>query len=121
MKKTLFIAVILISFFSCKKKENLSNAPAAATAVTKSADSAKAIAKEAWTYAFPMAMNYRTMHLYALDKTYPDYAGGFNKFKHYDKIFTASDTAVVTPNNDTPYSWAILNLTVNQLSLKFQR
>jgi hypothetical protein len=111
MKKTLFIAVILISSFSCKKKEYLNNAPAAATAFTKSADSAKAIAKEAWTYSFPMAMNYRTMHLYALDKTYPDYAGGFNKFKHYDKIFTASDTAVVTPNNDTPYSWAILNLT----------
>ena len=110
MKKILFITLVLIAFFSCKKKESLSNEVVANIAITKSADSAKAIAKEAWTYAFPMAMNYRTMHLYALDKTYPDYAGGFNKFKHYDKIFTASDTAVVTPNNDTPYSWAILNL-----------
>jgi hypothetical protein len=27
------------------------------TTITKSADSAKAMAKEAWTYAFPLAMN----------------------------------------------------------------
>ncbi|MFH6998017.1 DUF1254 domain-containing protein [Flavobacterium sp. FlaQc-57] len=111
MKKIILITLVFISIFSCKKKESINNEAAAEVAITKSVDSAKAIAKEAWTYAFPMAMNYRTMHLYALDKTYPDYAGGFNKFKHYDKIFTPADTAVVTPNNDTPYSWAILNLT----------
>jgi len=110
MKKTLFLILVFIAVFSCNKKESLSNEVTANIAITKSADSAKAIAKEAWTYTFPMAMNYRTMRLYALDKTYSDYAGGFNKFKHYDKIFTAADTAVVTPNNDTPYSWAILNL-----------
>ena len=110
MRKLLFVALILITIFSCKKKENASNETISEVSITKSPDSAKAIAKEAWTYAFPLAMNYRTMHLYALDKTYPDYAGGFNKFKHYDKIFTPADTAVVTPNNDTPYSWAILNL-----------
>jgi len=112
MKKNLFIIFVFIAIFSCKKKENVSPEKEAATniGITKSADSAKAIAKEAWTYIFPLAMNYRTMHLYALDKNYPDYAGGFNKFKHYDKIFTPKDTAVVTPNNDTPYSWAILNL-----------
>lgn len=112
MKKILFISVVFVIIFSCKKKENVAVEKDAGIniAITKSADSAKAIAKEAWTYIFPLAMNYRTMHLYALDKTYPDYAGGFNKFKHYDKIFTPADTAVVTPNNDTPYSWAILNL-----------
>lgn len=110
MKKILFITLILIAVFSCKKKETTSNQETANSQITQSADSAKAIAKEAWTYIFPLAMNYRTMRLYALDKTYPDYAGGFNKFKHYDKIFTPADTAVVTPNNDTPYSWAILNL-----------
>ncbi|MBJ2126374.1 DUF1254 domain-containing protein [Flavobacterium sp. IB48] len=110
--KKIFITVIVFCFIlSCKKQEKIESETIKDIAITKSADSARAIAKEAWIYAFPMAMNYRTMHLYALDKTYPDYAGGFNKFKHYDKIFTAADTAVVTPNNDTPYSWAILDLT----------
>lgn len=73
-------------------------------------DSARSIAHDAWIYAFPMSTNYRTMYLYALDKNYPDYIGGFNQFRNYAKSFTASDTSVVTPNNDTPYSWAILNL-----------
>lgn len=118
MRKILFIGLIFITIFSCKKKETVSNETISEVTITKSPDSAKAIAKEAWTYAFPMAMNYRTMHLYALDKTYPDYAGGFNKFKHYDKIFTAADTAVVTPNNDTPYSWAILDLTEEPVILE---
>lgn len=110
MKKLLLITLVFISIFSCKKQETTINDKVEEVAITKSVDSAKAIAKEAWTYAFPLATNYRSMHLYALDKSYPDYAGGFNKFKHYDKIFTPSDTAVITPNNDTPYSWAILNL-----------
>lgn len=112
MKKLLFLALVFLSIYSCKKQETSNNeVKIPEVAITKSADSAREIAKEAWTYAFPLANNYRSMHLYALDKTYPDYAGGFNKFKHYDKIFTPSDTAVITPNNDTPYSWAILNLT----------
>lgn len=108
MKKSLFIILILVLFFSCKKKENF--VANGAVVITKSADSAKAIAKEAWIYGFPLATNYRSMSLYALDPSYPDYAGGFNKFKHYAKIFTPKDTAVITPNNDTPYSWAILDL-----------
>lgn len=110
MKKLLFITLVFITIFSCKKKESVETVVSTQTQITQSPDSAKAIAKEAWIYAFPMMMNYRTMNLYALDKTYSDYAGGFNKFKHYAKIFTPADTAVVTPNNDTPYSWAILNL-----------
>jgi hypothetical protein len=73
-------------------------------------DSARAIAKEAWIYGYPMFYNYKTQYLYALDKNYPDNAGGFNMFKHYAKMFTYADTSIVTPNDDTPYSWAILNL-----------
>lgn len=110
MKKALFITIVLITIFSCKKKDRLNDEAAVNIVITKSADSAKAIAKEAWIYGFPLAMNYRSMSLYALDSSYPDYAGGFNKFKHYAKSFTPKDTAVITPNNDTPYSWAILNL-----------
>ena len=74
------------------------------------ADSVAAIAKEAWIYGYPMFYNYRTMYLYAINKDYPDYAGGFNVFKNYGKSFDYNDTSVVTPNNDTPYSWAILDL-----------
>ncbi|PSL48303.1 uncharacterized protein DUF1254 [Chitinophaga niastensis] len=103
MRSLIFSALLaLLALSSCFQKGNKNAA--------LTGDSARIIAHDAWIYAFPMFNNYRTMYLYALDKKYPDYIGGFNQFRNYTKSFTSSDTAVVTPNNDTPYSWAILNL-----------
>lgn len=36
--------------------------------------------------------------------------GGFNQFRHYSGSATPADTDIVTQNNDTPYSWAWLDL-----------
>ncbi len=70
----------------------------------------RAIAKEAWLYAFPMMESYNTWYAQAVDKDSPTYVGGFNKFRHYSQAFTPANHDVVTPNNDTPYSWAWLDL-----------
>ncbi len=70
----------------------------------------RAIAKEAWIYAFPMMESYNTWYSQAVDKNSPTYIGGFNKFRHYSEAFTPANHDVVTPNNDTPYSWAWLDL-----------
>lgn len=94
----------VVTVTACVQKQGPS------AAFNLSPDSARAIAKQAWIYGYPMFYNYKSIYLYALDKSYPDNAGGFNRFKNYAKIFTPSDTSVVTPNDDTPYSWAILNL-----------
>jgi hypothetical protein len=71
---------------------------------------AAAIAREAWIYAYPMIMNYNTMHRQAIDASAPEYTGGFNGFRHYAQFFTSENRDVVTPNNDTPYSWSWLDL-----------
>ncbi|WP_276483818.1 DUF1254 domain-containing protein [Paraflavitalea pollutisoli] len=102
MKQICFTIALIGLLLSCQQR-NTSNA-----AIEIAPDSARAIAREAWTYGYPMFYNYRSIYLYALDKSYSDYAGGFNRFKHYAKSFTDTDTAVVTPNNDTPYSWAVV-------------
>jgi len=39
-----------------------------------------------------------------------EYVGGFGKFRHYSEPSTPANHDVVTPNNDTPYSWAWLDL-----------
>ncbi len=39
---------------------------------------ARAIAKEAYIYAFPMAANYQTLHKQAIDTTSHDYRAPFN-------------------------------------------
>ncbi len=71
---------------------------------------ARAIAKEAYIYAFAMLENYKTWYHQAVDTAAPEYVGGFGKFRHYSEPFTPANHDIVTPNNDTPYSWAWLDL-----------
>ncbi len=66
--------------------------------------------KEAFIYSYALLFNYKTLYQQAIDKSYPGYIGGFNKYRHYSKSFTPDDKDIVTPNNDTPYSWAWLDL-----------
>lgn len=73
-------------------------------------DDARMIAAEAWAYARAPVILYETLYTQAVDVSAPNYVGGFNCFRHYDRLFTPADTDIVTPNNDTPYSWAWLDL-----------
>ena len=78
---------------------------------------ARAIAGEAWLYAFAPVALYNTMYAQAIDATSPSYVGEFNRFRHYDRLATPADTDIVTPNNDTPYSWAWLDLRAEPMVL----
>jgi hypothetical protein len=78
-------------------------------AVAATPDS-QAVAADAFIYAFPMLMNYKTLFQQAVDPAFPGYVGGFNRFRHYARGFTPDDRDIVTPNNDTPYSWAWFDL-----------
>ncbi|WP_253277073.1 DUF1254 domain-containing protein [Pseudomonas fluorescens] len=68
------------------------------------------IARDAWIFAYPMLMHYQTMQRQVLDPQAAEYVGGFNCFRHYSQLYTPANREVVTPNNDTPYSWAWLDL-----------
>jgi hypothetical protein len=78
---------------------------------------ARAIAGEAWLYALAPVILYETLYAQAIDATSPGYVGGFNRFRHYDRLFTPDDTDIRTPNNDTPYSWAWLDLRAEPMIL----
>jgi hypothetical protein len=43
--------------------------------------------------------------------------GGFNQFRHYARSATPSDTDIVTPNKETPYSWSWLDLRAEPIVL----
>jgi hypothetical protein len=66
-------------------------------------EEAKAIAKEAYIYGFPIVMGYKTIYNYVVDKKNPEYKGPFNKLSCEARLFTPEDKAIVTPNADTPY------------------
>lgn len=80
-----------------------------ASAETSVAD-AQSIAKEAFIYAYPMLYGYKTMQEQTQDPFNGGYIGGFGQFRHYSKPSTPDDKDIVSPNNDTPYSWAWLDL-----------
>ena len=70
----------------------------------------KAIAEEAFTYGLPLSMYYKIMNQYAINKDSGQFKAPFNTIKNEPKVYTPADTAIVTPNSDTPYSWLFLDL-----------
>ena len=70
----------------------------------------KAIAEEAFIYGLPIVMNYAVMNELALNKDSGQYKAPFNTIASEARVFTYQDTAVVTPNSDTPYSMLWLDL-----------
>jgi hypothetical protein len=80
------------------------------TAALLSAADARAIAREAYIYGFPMAANYSTMYKQAIDTSSKDYRAPFNTLTSSKSVATPDDKFVVTPNSDTPYSYLWLDL-----------
>jgi hypothetical protein len=70
----------------------------------------KAIAKDAYVYGFPVVESYRIMNAYTLNTKSPEYKAPFNEIKNVPRVFTSADRAIQTPNSDTPYSFAWLDL-----------
>ena len=71
---------------------------------------AKQIAADAYLYAYALLFNYKTLFQQTADPAFPGYIGGFDRYRHYSRGFTPADQDIVTPSNDTPYSWAWLDL-----------
>jgi hypothetical protein len=70
----------------------------------------KAIAEEGFIYGLPIVMNYAVMNEFVIDKNSGQYKAPFNTISNEARVFTYKDTAVVTPNSDTPYSMVWLDL-----------
>jgi hypothetical protein len=91
----------LIAFAACA-------IPCAAAEVTPA--EARAIAKEAYIYGYPMVDNLRVQYSYFTDKGNPEYKAPYNTLFNIPRVFTPEDKAIQTPNSDTPYSWIGLDL-----------
>jgi len=101
----LFIVTILPYAFAENKGTELSAADA------------KAIAKEAYIYGFPMVVGYKAIHNYWVDKKNPEYKGSINQLTCLARLYTPDDKAVVTPNADTPYCMLLMDLRAEPLVL----
>ncbi|MBR0784127.1 DUF1254 domain-containing protein [Bradyrhizobium iriomotense] len=71
---------------------------------------AKDIAEAGFIYGLPIVMNYAVMYEYAVDRNSGQFKAPFNQIKNEPNVFTYKDTAIVTPNSDTPYSFVWMDL-----------
>jgi hypothetical protein len=82
-----------------------------------SAAEIKAIAEEGFIYGLPIVMNYAVMYEYAVDRDSGQFKAPFNQILNEARVFTYKDTAIVTPNSDTPYSILWLDLRAEPMVL----
>ena len=78
---------------------------------------ARAIAKEATIYGFPLVDNYRIQHSYFVDAAGPQFKAPWNTINSVARVFTPDDTSIQTPNSDTPYSFVGMDLRAEPLVL----
>jgi hypothetical protein len=71
---------------------------------------AKAIAEEGFIFGLPLVMNYAVMQEFAVDTKSGQFKAPFNEIHNEHRVATPADTAVITPNSDTPYSIVWLDL-----------
>jgi hypothetical protein len=71
---------------------------------------AKDIAEEGFVYGLPLVMFYAVMQEFAVDRNSGQFKAPFNEINNQNRVATPADTAVITPNSDTPYSILWLDL-----------
>jgi hypothetical protein len=88
---------------------------AAAQGTAPSSDEARAIAKEAYIYGYPLVDHYRIQHSYFVDRAGPEYKGPWNEVHNTARVYTPDDRTIQSPNSDTPYSFVGADLRAEPL------
>ena len=101
MKRSIFTAIILTLIVS----------PVSA----QSTSEARAIAKEATIYGFPLVDSYRIQYSYFVDRGSPEFKAPWNTIFNNARVYTPDDKAIQTPNSDTPYSYVGADLRAEPL------
>lgn len=102
MNKTILFFLIISIFFSCKKDKVKEN--------SLTPDQAKTIAKEAYIYAYPMLMGYKSLYYTSIDKNSPGYRSDLNVISNDSRPADNTRKDVVSMNADTPYSVFAMDL-----------
>ncbi|WP_137178655.1 DUF1254 domain-containing protein [Roseomonas sp. AR75] len=74
-------------------------------------------AEAAFVFGLPVVMNYTVMYEFAIDRNSGQFKAPFNTIWNDEQVFTWRDTAVPTPNSDTPYSMCWLDLRAEPMVL----
>ncbi len=117
-RKTLYVLALAAAISTgCSRKADSVSQAEAKDKDKPGALQARAIAEEAYVYGFPMIAAYKALYQFNVDKTNSQYKGPFNTIWNDSKTSTPKDTAIVTPNADTPYSMVQADLRAEPIVL----
>ncbi len=113
-------AIPLALIAGCGKNDSISQAEkkdVAQGAPAPGIEETKAIAEEGFIYGLPIVMNYAVQYAFTVDRDSGQYKAPVNQVFNEARVFTYKDTAIVTPNSDTPYSMLWLDLRAEPMVL----
>ena len=105
-RRLIAAGLCLVFLAACSPAPDQAQSKANETQNTLTSDEARAIAKEAYIFHYPLVYYYRTMYRQAVD---PDSSVGFGNWLHLG-VSSPADQDIPSPNNDSPYSYAWLDL-----------
>ena len=107
-RMAVFAVVAAVLLAGCAKKDDAiaqaEKKDVAQGVAAPSLAETKTIAEEGFVYGLPLVMNYAVMNEFAVDTKSSQFKAPFNQLKNEQRVATYEDTAVITPNSDTPYS-----------------
>lgn len=109
-KLALFVMISgVVVLVSCKKTNE--------TSARLTPEKVEKLVEEAYFHCFPIVENYKAMYAYSILKSSPMYLP-MNTVKNNTHLFSPSDKIVVSPNNDTYYTTASLDLRAEPIIIK---
>jgi hypothetical protein len=106
-RTTLACLSVMLLIAGCKHNDLISQAEKADKingAAVPGIEETKQIAKDGFIYGLPIVMNYVSTYELFIDPTSSQYKAPMGRLFNEARVFTYEDTAVITPNSDTPYS-----------------
>src|SRR5271156_4294621 len=121
MKSVVLAVAAAVLIASCAKKDDAisqaeNNDKSKGVAAPSIAET-KALAEEGFVYGLPIVMNYAVLYEYVIDRNSGQFKAPFNQINNEARVFTYKDTAIVTPNSDTPYSLLWMDLRAEPMVL----
>jgi hypothetical protein len=111
MKTHHLLLASALFFGGCEKKQDpIRQAAEAAGTTMPDLAEVKAIAEEGFIFGLPHVMSYTANYQFWIDKSSNQYKGPMGELFNERRVFTYKDTAVITPNSDTPYSFIFTDL-----------
>ncbi|MEF8721346.1 DUF1254 domain-containing protein [Candidatus Accumulibacter sp. ACC012] len=111
MRKQVLKLAVAITMGSTMATASLAATEADAVAGIKDA------VEEAYLYGLPMIVGYKVQYDYFIDRKSGQFKAPLNTLHNEARVYTPHDTAISTPNSDTPYSMVMLDLRAEPMVL----